>query len=168
MGKTLILTVFAALFLLIAACGSDSAPTPERESADSVQGPASANAPAATAAPAPERESSDSVQGVRGAQGPASANAPTPMQRPASTNLPAATAAPAPPSRPTPAREGSGGQGQPSATTFQDYGRLPFIETEVDSVSTFSLDTDRTSYNLALSWARSGYEVEPASVRAEE
>ena len=45
---------------------------------------------------------------------------------------------------------------------------MGFAETEVDSVSTFSLDTDRTSYQLALNWARNGYEVEPASVRAEE
>ena len=34
--------------------------------------------------------------------------------------------------------------------------------------STFSLDTDRTSYHLALNWARSGYDVEPDSVRSEE
>ena len=37
-----------------------------------------------------------------------------------------------------------------------------------DNVSTFSLDTDRTSFQLALSWARAGYEVNPDSVRAEE
>ena len=37
-----------------------------------------------------------------------------------------------------------------------------------DNISTFSLDTDRTSYQLALNWARSGYDVDPASVRAEE
>ena len=35
-------------------------------------------------------------------------------------------------------------------------------------MSTFSLDTDRTSYHLALNWARAGYDVEPDSVRAEE
>ena len=37
-----------------------------------------------------------------------------------------------------------------------------------DSVSTFSLDTDRTSFQLALNWARSGYDVDPDSVRSEE
>ncbi|MDE2696304.1 MAG: von Willebrand factor type A domain-containing protein [Chloroflexota bacterium] len=57
---------------------------------------------------------------------------------------------------------------QPSATTFQDYERTGFVETSVDAVSTFSLDTDRTSYFLALNWARNGYTVEPESVRAEE
>ena len=56
----------------------------------------------------------------------------------------------------------------PADTTFQDYGRVPFVETSIDPVSTFSLDTDRTSYYLALSWARSGYAVLPDSVRAEE
>ena len=58
--------------------------------------------------------------------------------------------------------------GQPGATTFEDYERTPFVYTSEDSVSTFSLDTDRTSYHLALNWARSGYDVEPDSVRSEE
>ena len=58
--------------------------------------------------------------------------------------------------------------GSPSATEFQDYGRLSFVAAFDDPVSTFSLDTDRTSYHLALNWARNGYEVEPDSVRAEE
>ena len=78
---------------------------------------------------------------------------------------PAATAAPqaAAPQRavtPAPAR--------PPATTFQDYGRQPFVATAEDAVSTFSLDTDRTSYQLALSWLQEGYDIEPDSVRAEE
>ena len=58
--------------------------------------------------------------------------------------------------------------GQPGATTFQDYERQPLTEAREDNVSTFSLDTDRTSFQLALNWARAGYRVEPASVRAEE
>ena len=57
---------------------------------------------------------------------------------------------------------------RPGATTFKDYERLPFVSTTEDAVSTFSLDTDRTSFQLALNWARSGYEVAPDSVRAEE
>ena len=56
----------------------------------------------------------------------------------------------------------------PSATQFQDYGRQAFVSAFDDPVSTFSLDTDRTSYHLALNWARNGYEVAPDSVRAEE
>ena len=57
---------------------------------------------------------------------------------------------------------------QPSATTFEDYERTAFVDTSIDAVSTFSLDTDRTSYFLALNWARNGYQVAPDSVRAEE
>ncbi len=56
----------------------------------------------------------------------------------------------------------------PTATTFRDYERSRFASTAEDSVSTFSLDTDRTSFQLALNWARAGYEVDPDSVRAEE
>lgn len=57
---------------------------------------------------------------------------------------------------------------RPGATIFQDYPRSPTVATAEDAVSTFSLDTDRTSYRLALNWARAGHPVEPASVRAEE
>ena len=57
---------------------------------------------------------------------------------------------------------------QPSDTTFEDYGRTPFVDASTDAVSTFSLDTDRTSYFLALTWARGGFTVDPDSVRAEE
>ena len=57
---------------------------------------------------------------------------------------------------------------QPGVTTFQDYDRQPLTEAREDNVSTFSLDTDRTSFQLALNWARAGYQVDPASVRAEE
>ena len=57
---------------------------------------------------------------------------------------------------------------RPSDTTFEDYERTTFVSTDVDAVSTFSLDTDRTSYFLALTWVRNGYPVDPDSVRAEE
>ena len=59
-------------------------------------------------------------------------------------------------------------QPQPGATTFQDYQRSPTVITAQDRVSTFSLDTDRASYRLALNWAREGFTVAPDSVRAEE
>ena len=55
---------------------------------------------------------------------------------------------------------------QPSVTTFKDNERAGTMPG--DRVSTFSLDTDRTSYQLALNWARAGYEIDPDSVRAEE
>ncbi len=56
----------------------------------------------------------------------------------------------------------------PTDTTFRNYGRTPFVDAATDAVSTFSLDTDRTSYFLALNWAQNGLAVEPDSVRAEE
>ena len=57
---------------------------------------------------------------------------------------------------------------QPGATMFEDYERQPFVDTARDNVSTFSLDADRTSFNLALNWVRQGFVVDPDSVRAEE
>ena len=54
------------------------------------------------------------------------------------------------------------------ATTFKDYPRATFVNTVRDAVATFSLDTDRTSFHLALNWAHAAYRVEPDSVRAEE
>ena len=83
---------------------------------------------------------------------------------PAPTSAPVAqkAAAAAPPvRRPAPASP-------PSATTFRDYQQSRFESTAEDSISTFSLDTDRTSFQLALNWARAGHEVDPDSVRAEE
>ncbi len=65
-------------------------------------------------------------------------------------------------SEPPPQRPG------PSDATFRNYGRTPFVDASTDAISTFSLDTDRTSYYLALTWAQNGYTVEPDSVRAEE
>ena len=86
-----------------------------------------------------------------------------PMMRAA----PAAAATAAPQSS-APARFEAVAPARPPATTFQDYGRQPFVATAEDAVSTFSLDTDRTSYQLALSWLQEGYDIEPDSVRAEE
>lgn len=63
---------------------------------------------------------------------------------------------------------GSHSRGSPRATTFEDYRRTGFVDAREDGTSTFSLDVDRTSYRLALNWAREGYEIDPASVRAEE
>ena len=81
-----------------------------------------------------------------------------------------ATAVPQPvPTRePTPQAPQAPQRQQPTETTFEDYERTSFVDTSVDAVSTFSLDTDRTSYFLALNWARNGYTVDADSVRAEE
>ena len=95
-----------------------------------------------------------------------SAPAPQAVPVPAPTPAPAqaamsAQAAPAP-SGPVVKRV------QPSLTTFKDYERSRFASTSEDDTSTFSLDTDRTSYQLALNWARAQFDVDPDSVRAEE
>ena len=86
---------------------------------------------------------------------------------------PLVTATPYPQATPTePTRRhrrgGGGSYAAPPDATFKDYQRSRFTLASEDNVSTFSLDTDRTSYQLALNWARSGYQVDPASVRAEE
>ena len=75
-----------------------------------------------------------------------------------------------PPPLPPAHRQPKGFQPQatPGATTFKDYQRSPTVITAEDPVSTFSLDADRASYQLALAWARQGHAVNPASVRAEE
>ena len=146
----------AALLFAVAGCGSaeeGEAPRPTAAPAAQIQqqrsappAPAPAAMTAPTAAPA----------------APRAAAAPT--QAPA-MEAPAPAAAPQPPAPAAPAPAvGS----SPGATTFQDTRRTPPVTTAQDRVSTFSLDTDRTSYRLALSWAREGYQVEPDSVRAEE
>ena len=103
---------------------------------------------AAAATPAPQAaafQADQSIQKQAGSQGPAGPPGEAGSRGPA----------------------GSDG-GTPPGTTFRDYQRQPFVAAAEDDVSTFSLDTDRTSYHLALNWARSGYEVDPDSVRAEE
>ena len=56
----------------------------------------------------------------------------------------------------------------PRDTTFRDYERSELVRTTEDDTATFALDVDRTSYRLALNWARERFTVEPDSVRAEE
>ena len=92
--------------------------------------------------------------------------APQPTAAPAATFSPAPTGTPAPPGALDPDGERRSLPNQPGATTFEE--RQPLTEASEDAVSTFSLDSDRTSFQLALNWARSGYQVDPASVRAEE
>ena len=83
-----------------------------------------------------------------------------------STPQPPPTAGPT--GAPLPQSDQASFRAQPGATSFQDYDRQALTDAGEDGVSTFSLDTDRTSFQLALNWVRSGYEVDPASVRAEE
>ena len=128
-------------------------------------GPAGLNGPQGAQGPAGPA-GADGASGPAGPQGAPSASAPPQApqaQASSQSSGPAPTPVPA-----TVARRGPTGQSQPGATTFQDNWRIPAVSTYEDAVSTFSLDTDRTSYRLALNWAGQGYDVEPDSVRAEE
>ena len=104
------------------------------------------------------------VSGAPGSQGPPGAPGPpgNPGQSFGSQRLPGEPGLPGP-DHPTVSRDPA-----PSATTFKDYERSEFAPTSEDNVSTFSLDADRTSFQLALNWTRSGHAVDPDSVRAEE
>ena len=127
--------------LLLAACGQSSAgPTAAYRAAPAEE--AKAEAPSSVQRPAPQ---------------PAAKEAPAAKaERASSTSSQQAT-------KPAVQQPRTAG-----ATTFQDYPRATFVTTARDAVSTFSLDTDRTSFHLALNWAQSNYRVEPDSVRAEE
>ena len=144
-----------------------SLPTPPPMAAATPQPTRPRMAPAATIAPAAEpiRLEESLQSGSDGAAGPAgpagSGGGAGPFSIPKGDSGAGSPQKTSPPSIPEPQRE-------PSATTFQKYERQPFVDTREDSVSTFSLDTDRTSYQLALNWATQGYEIDPASVRAEE
>ena len=155
--------------------GSDGARGPTGPSGD--QGAAGVSGPQGGTA-APRSEVKRQIEAFAATEAPQ----PTTYPAAAAATAPQATAAPAQAMsgatqaqeesarmepRPTPAGA-TAQQEPPSATTFRDYQRQPFVDTRDDNVSTFSLDTDRTSYQLALNWAREGYDVDPASVRAEE
>ena len=112
-------------------------------------------APAATAAPMPASPAPEAVAAASAAAPVSGGGNPSPQMHPGGPPLDRRWARQYTPQ-------------SPGATTFEDYRRSRFVWTEDDAISTFSLDTDRTSYHLALNWARSGYEVDPDSVRAEE
>ena len=114
-----------------------------------------------------EREVVKEVQVSSEAMSAAPAPAAAPTMAPAAPQSAPQASPPQPQSQSSWGRQRGSGS-QPGATTFKDYERSPIVRTSVDNVSTFSLDTDRTSFQLALNWARAGYDVEPDSVRSEE
>lgn len=59
-------------------------------------------------------------------------------------------------------------QATPSATNFEDYGVNPFVMTNVDNLSTFSLDVDTGSFSLARRWLDDGLMPPADAVRVEE
>ena len=156
--RMMVLTAVALAALLFAVAGCSSAEEGEATAAPAAQIQQQRSAPPA---PAPAAMTAPTAAPAA----PRAAAAPT--QAPA-MEAPAPAAAPQPPAPAAPAPAAPAVGSSPGATTFQDTRRTPPVTTAQDRVSTFSLDTDRTSYRLALSWAREGYQVEPDSVRAEE
>ncbi len=156
------IAAIAILTLAVAACGDDDADearAPAATAAPARAAPAATATAAATAAP--------TAATIRSATAAATAR---PVQAAPSLATPTATGAPAARATgaPTPAAAPAEQRPGPTDTTFRNYGRTPFVDAGTDAVSTFSLDTDRTSYFLALNWAQNGLAVEPDSVRAEE
>ena len=174
MTKFAIIALLAVVGLLaIAACGGDDEREPTaapRAAPTRAAAPTMAPTAAPTAMPATMAPTAAPTMAPRAT--PRATAAPAPTALPA-TMAPTATrqrflptVAPTPAPRPTPAPAAAAITAP--ATTFRDYARERFVSAAVDNVSTFSLDTDRTSYFLALNWASNGYEIDPDSVRAEE
>jgi Ca-activated chloride channel family protein len=56
----------------------------------------------------------------------------------------------------------------PSAMFFEEYGVNPYILTDVDNLSTFSLDVDTGSYSIARRYLQDGLMPPPEAIRVEE
>ena len=180
MTKFAVIALLAIVGLLtIAACAGDDEYEPAATAAPAApsraQAPTMAPTAAPTMAPAPTARPATMAPTMAPTAAPTMAPTAAPTRpRPTAAPTPQAMiesattrrATPAPTAAPTPAPAAA--PAAAAATTFRDYAREQFVSTAVDNVSTFSLDTDRTSYFLALNWARNGYEVDPDSVRSEE
>ncbi len=59
-------------------------------------------------------------------------------------------------------------QATPPAMFFEEYGVNPYILTEVDNLSTFSLDVDTGSYSIARRYLQDGLQPPPEAIRVEE
>ena len=121
------------------------------------------------AAPALPAEAAPALEPVAPQAAPRASSASSAPAAPAAEAAPPASLAPTVASGPPPTGGGVAPRSaQPGATTFRDNERTVAVRTSQDRVSTFSLDTDRTSFQLALNWARARYQVDPDSVRSEE
>ncbi len=163
MTKFAVIALLAFVGLLaIAACGGDDETPAPTAAPRAAPAPTAAPTMAPTAAPTMAPRATPRATAAR----PRATAAPTPQAMIESAVTSRAT--PAPTAAPTPAPAATAAAITAPATTFRDYARERFVSAAVDNVSTFSLDTDRTSYFLALNWASNGYEIDPDSVRAEE
>ena len=179
MTKFAVIALLAIVGLLaIAACAGDDEYEPAATAAPAApsraQAPTMAPTAAPTMAPAPTARPATMAPTMAPTAAPTMAPTAAPTRpRPTAAPTPQAMIESAATPRATPAATATpmapaAAPAAAAATTFRDYAREQFVSTAVDNVSTFSLDTDRTSYFLALNWARNGYEVDPDSVRSEE
>ena len=168
--RTTAIALGIVLLLLATACGSSeeappaSGPAGEGYVPNELGGPTGEGSTVSQPTPAPQLEEARDVLNSPAIVVPQSQPTPAPgvLYAPAGdAPISVATPMPAPGVTAVP-------QSQPGATTFRDNERTTAVRTSRDSISTFSLDTDRTSFQLALNWARAGYEVDPDSVRSEE
>ena len=141
--------------LLLAACGA----APAMSTAADMEAPAAEESEAMVERPKEEAKAAESARSVPTLVPLPKAEAEA-KEAPASQSQSSQSTSSQPAVRPP--------QQTAGATTFKDYPRATFVNTVRDAVATFSLDTDRTSFHLALNWARAAYRVEPDSVRAEE
>ena len=172
-GSLALMALGLAMMLAATACASSEPADTGPSAAETDRVVANAVAQQAGGDTAPQLTASDVQRMVDSAA--AQQSAPAAASAPITKNAPmAAQAAQSPPVGQQQAAMSAPPQGRsapvspPSATTFRDYQQSRFESTAEDSVSTFSLDTDRTSFQLALNWARAGHELDPDSVRAEE
>lgn len=56
----------------------------------------------------------------------------------------------------------------PQDMTFQDYGVNPFVQTQADPLSTFSMDVDTGSFTVARNYLNRNTAPPPAAIRVEE
>lgn len=159
-GKRLITTVFAtlgAMFLLLSvACGASE----QAAEYDSAPAPAAQSQPSASAESMPAQSQPSTSRSQPQISVPAAESQPAPEAAPASQSAQsnqggAASTSPRPAPRTVPRDTAS-------------VGPQPMVSATQDPVSTFSLDTDRASYQRSLELAQSGYDIDPAEVRAEE
>ena len=159
-------TLGAAFLLLSVACGASAPESPpqviEREVIREVETTSQMDAQSQPAAPAQQSR-------------PASVPSQSQSSAPAAQSQPAAESAPQAPASQGVQSDQSDSSGtaprQAPRTVPRDtasVGPQPMVSAAQDPVSTFSLDTDRASYQRSLELAQSGYDIEPADVRAEE
>ena len=172
-NKGVTATLGAAFLLLSVACASAESEQPVTERGSELAAPQSrvvtmpaapAQEPASAPPAAPMMESAPAQQSQ-----PASAPAQPKIVAPAAQSQPSSSASQGaqsgqPDSPNTAARRGPRNIPRDTATT----GPQPLVSSSLDPISTFSLDTDRASFQRALQETQDGYQIDPADVRAEE